>query len=135
MTPCDLPALRQLFLESRRKTFVWQPESELALDDFDRATEGEFVLVATVDEAIVGFVACWLPENFVHSLFVAPDRLRQGIGTALLEAALAWLGRPAWLKCDARNAAAIAFYRARGWNIYDERVEADVDWIPFVLRT
>lgn len=134
-TPDDLPALRTLFLEARRATFVWQREDERAIDDYDRATEGELVLVATIDAIVVGFVSCWLPENFVHNLFVAPDRLRQGIGTALASAALSRLGRPAWLKCDRRNENAVAFYRASGWEVYEEKAEPNVDWIPFMKRS
>ncbi|HEV7279709.1 MAG TPA: GNAT family N-acetyltransferase [Pirellulaceae bacterium] len=134
-TPADLAALRTLFLDARRATFPWRPQQDWTLEDFDRSTEGELVLVATIEGRIVGFVSWWAPDNFVHNLFVAPDRLRFGIGGRLLGAALARMGRPAWLKCDRRNENAIGFYLANGWEPYEERVELGADWLPLVMRS
>lgn len=115
MLPADLPALRRLFLESRRAAFTWLDPATLSLEDFDASIAGETVLVATHDGRTAGFVAWWPPENFVHSLFVAPGHERRGIGRGLLSEALARMGRPAQLKIDAANGAAAAFYRALGW--------------------
>jgi len=114
-TPEDLPALRQLFLDSRQAAFLWLAPADFALADFDTATQGELVLVAQRADRLLGFVSCWLPDNFVHNLFLAPDARRSGLGTVLLKAALARLGRPARLKCQVQNTAALSFYRAGGW--------------------
>lgn len=134
-TSADLAELRKLFLDARRATFPWRSQGEWTLEDFDHATEGEPVLVATLEGRIVGFVSWWPPSDFVHNLFVTPDRLRSGIGGRLLHAALARIGRPAWLKCDRKNENAIAFYLANGWEPYVERTELGADWLPLVRRS
>lgn len=124
-----------MFLEARLATFLWRSQSKWTLEDFDRSTAGEPVLVATIDGRIVGFVSWWPPGDFVHNLFVAPDRLRCGIGGPLLRAALSRIGRPAWLKCDRKNENAIAFYLANGWEPHEERTELGAEWLPLVMRS
>lgn len=132
-TPDDLPALRQLFLDSRRSAFVWQAQSDFALADFDTATQGELVLVAQRADRLLGFVSCWLPDNFVHNLFLAPDVRRAGLGTRLLEAGLARIGRPARLKCQTRNTAAREFYAARGWKEVSRGMSAEGEYVMLQL--
>ena len=107
--------LRQLYLEARRTGFTWQDPAQFELLDFDHATEGEQLLVAMQQDAPIGFIAWWPPDNFVHSLFVAPGWQGQGVGRALLQAALPHLGRPATLKCLQANEPALHFYAAQGW--------------------
>lgn len=86
--PEHLVPLRQLYLEARRTGFTWQDPVDFELLDFDRATEGEQLLVAVQQGAPIGFIAWWPPDNFVHSLFVAPGWQGQSVGRALLQAAL-----------------------------------------------
>lgn len=113
--PADLPALRLIYLESRRATYPWQDATTMKLEDFDAATRDEPVLVAELEGEPIGFVSWWPPDNFVHNLFVAPGAVRRGVGTMLLEACLARIGRPARLKCQSRNIGALAYYAAQGW--------------------
>lgn len=117
MRESDRPALRQLYLEARRASPVWSGNSSLSLGDFDTATQGELVLVAHRAGRVTGFVSAWLPDHFIHLLFVAPGELRRGVGSALLAACLQRIGRPATLKCLQANADALAFYRRHGWEI------------------
>ncbi|TCZ69016.1 GNAT family N-acetyltransferase, partial [Paenibacillus albiflavus] len=42
----DYPELRKLYLESRHNTFVWDNIIEMTLEDFDKHTEDEFIIVA-----------------------------------------------------------------------------------------
>lgn len=128
LLPQDRPALRLLYLETRRNRFTWVDSARFALDDFDAAIEGETLLVALAAGTPVGFVAWWPPENFIHSLFVKPDHQRRGIGTALLTACLAQVGRPAQLKCAQANADALAFYRSHGWTVDGEGVGPDGEY-------
>jgi GNAT superfamily N-acetyltransferase len=111
--PADAPALRQLFLRSRRETFVWQPADAFALADFDAQTQDERLWVA-LDEAArpVGFIALWEPEQFIHHLYVERAWAGHGVGRALLQALPGWPATRFVLKCLCRNEAALAFYRA-----------------------
>ncbi|GAB3897639.1 GNAT family N-acetyltransferase [Spirosoma agri] len=123
--PEYLDDLRQLYLESRIQTFTWLDASTFKRDDFDSATAEEKLLVAITDGKPIGFISWWLPDNFIHHLYVDPRFLHQGVGTALLRQCLANIGRPARLKCLQQNTNALAFYLAQGWRINEEGTSAE----------
>ncbi|AMR27415.1 hypothetical protein A0257_10100 [Hymenobacter psoromatis] len=123
--------LRQLYLEARQTAFTWQDPNRFGLPDFDRVIEGEKLLVATHQEMPIGFIAWWPPDNFVHSLFIAPSWQRQGVGRALLQAGLARMARPAALKCLQANQPALRFYLAQGWTITG--ADEDPDGVYYLL--
>lgn len=112
VVPGDLPALRELFLQSRLATFTWELSSSLALGDFDSQTTGEWQLVALDGGRPVGFISVWEPTHFIHHLHVHPQFARRGIGQALLRALPGWSTTRYQLKCVRLNATAIAFYHA-----------------------
>ncbi|WP_232515188.1 GNAT family N-acetyltransferase [Burkholderia ambifaria] len=77
----DMPALRELFLRSRREAFVWQPAGAFRLADFDAQTDGERLRVAEDDGGqLAGFVSVWEPDHFIHHLYVHRPHHRRGIG-------------------------------------------------------
>jgi len=117
----DTPALRRIYLETRRQAFDWADSAQFKLEDFDNDTAGERIWVATGDsDAPIGFVAVWMPEHFIHHLYVAPGMAGQGAGSALLSECLTHTGRPAALKCVSRNVKARDFYKAQGWQVVSE---------------
>jgi GNAT superfamily N-acetyltransferase len=115
--PEDAEALAAIFTSARRTAMPWLPE--LHTQDEDRRFIGERVmaecelLVVRRDERPAGFLA--LKDDMVEHLYVAPDDQRQGIGSALIEAAEARRpdGLRAWV--FQRNAGAIAFYERHGF--------------------
>jgi ribosomal protein S18 acetylase RimI-like enzyme len=75
------------------------------------------MLVATVDDAVVGLVQ---PSNDeINGLWVAPQHQRQGHGSALLRAGESVIRasglKRAWLTCSNFNTSALAFYRSQGY--------------------
>lgn len=44
----DRPFLRTMYLASRQTTFSWLAEERFCLEDFDRSTLGETILVASI---------------------------------------------------------------------------------------
>lgn len=114
--PADFPALRELFLRSRRQTFVWQPAEAFALADFDLQTQDEKLWVA-LDDATrpVGFIALWEPEHFIHHLYVDRAWAGRGVGRTLLRVLPGWPDARFVLKCLCLNEGAQAFYRACGF--------------------
>ena len=120
--------LRQIYLESRKLAFPWVDPKSLNLNDFDSAIQEEEVLVALKDNFPIGFIAWWLPDNFIHSLFIDPGFVGKGIGKSLLEACLSRTGRPASLKCLKANKKALAFYDAQGWEIISDGESPDGDY-------
>ncbi|OZT14453.1 GNAT family N-acetyltransferase [Priestia aryabhattai] len=114
-TTLDYPELRFIYLKSRSRHFHWLNPEVLQLEDFDRDTTGEHILVAEIDRKIAGFVSLYLPDNFIHCLFVHPDYSRKGVGTALLDASIQNMNTPLRLKCVSKNDKALLFYKKNGW--------------------
>ena len=124
----DRARLQALFLVSRRTAFHWLPTGAYALDDFDRVTQGEAVLVALRGDTLLGFASVWtgtdnaaatgrVKDTFLHHLFVDPGHQGVGVGHALLGAFTAQFPGLSTLKCLTANTHATAFYRAHGWVI------------------
>ena len=90
--------------------------------------------VAEADGVVVGFSMAVRSERTVFALFVLDAWQGRGVGTRLLDAAVAWLrshgvDRP-WLKTGA-DTRAVAFYERRGWRNCgaDENGEVRFEWI------
>ncbi|QDU62014.1 hypothetical protein Pan216_28800 [Planctomycetes bacterium Pan216] len=111
----DRDTLREIYLSSRRSTFTWLAANLFQFDDFDRQTSGELILVATLGEQTIGFSASWVPERFIHHLYLKNGWTGHGYGRALLDATVERIGRPARLKCLSMNRHALKFYRREGW--------------------
>jgi GNAT superfamily N-acetyltransferase len=130
----DRQSLKHIYLISRKQAFHWFDTSGYLLDDFDKDTDGEQILVADHDGAIIGFASFWLPDNFIHHLFVHPAYISQGVGKALLSAAIARLTKPVTLKCLTRNESALAFYRLQGWVVVEKGEGKPADYFLMVYN-
>lgn len=111
-----LPALRQLYLDSRSATFTWQDTNVFELSDFERDTDGEQIWVAVEGNEVLGFVSIWEPDAFIHHLFVSPHRLRHGAGLRLLNLSKQHYSTLS-LKCLVANENATDFYHSNGFVI------------------
>jgi len=128
----DAPALAQLFLEARRRTFYWVEPSRFQRDDFALQTQNEQIWVAEQAGHLCGFIAIWAEENFVHHLYVDEACHGQGLGRAQ---GLAGATQPATLKVATRNVQALAFYHRLGWKETDEMGVCNITgpWRKLVL--
>ncbi|WP_338150439.1 hypothetical protein [Priestia flexa] len=52
--------MRFIYLESRSHHFHWMKAEAFQLEDFDRDMVGEHLLVAELDDKVVGFVSLYL---------------------------------------------------------------------------
>ena len=128
--PSDQAALADLYLRSRRTTFTWRNPGDFQLEDFARDTEGELIhLAESEDGTILGFIAVWEPDRFIHHLFVSPDHLRHGIGQALLIDLHERIPGSFHLKCLTANLPALAFYQKLGWTEVDRGTTEDGDYL------
>lgn len=126
----DYPELREIFLASRRENFHWADANEMALGDFDKQTEKEFILLAEENTIILGFTALYLPDNFIHHLFVHPDHAGKGVGRQLLDAAIESMRKPIRLKCVSANHKAMKFYENNGWErVVEEEKHGEKYWV------
>ena len=93
--------------------------------------------MATIDGELVGTARIFVDENpiSIGRVAVAPDRQREGIGTAMMEAIQAWLdGRAAELHAQAYLE---DWYASLGWEtVGDEYMEAEIPHLTmrFVSR-
>jgi GNAT superfamily N-acetyltransferase len=129
----DYTSLRTLFLKERQNTFSWLDPSIFHLEDFDKAIHGEYVLVAILDESIVGFISIWMPNNFIHHLYLDQKHQDKGLGTQLLKAAIKKTNFPLTLKCLEDNTKAVAFYRRKGFIEKERGPSEHGDYILFEL--
>ena len=127
-TDGDHAALSKLYLASRVQTFYWLDTSAYKAEDFDRDTLGEKVLVAEEEGEIMGFISLWVPDNFIHHLYVDPGCVNQGVGKLLLQAACAGFDLPLKLKCLEKNINACNFYLSQGWRILYKQADAGGDY-------
>lgn len=116
----DLDSLEILFQLTRQKTFTSVSPDEFKIGDYKKSVEGEEVWVAE-NEKIVGFVSLWLPDNFIHNLFIHPNWQGQGIGSLLLKKAEDRLSSPMELKVTVNNFKACCFYQKYGWEKISDR--------------
>ena len=121
----DRDVLRHLFVESRDAAFVWAPAGTHKLEDFDQNTRGERIIVAVLEDVPVGFASVWVPESFLHSLFVHPVFQGRGVGKALLAACDKYFSGTPTLKCLKANVRATHYYQNRGWRIRSEEEGPD----------
>jgi GNAT superfamily N-acetyltransferase len=97
----------------------------IGVPEFLVAIRNRTILVALGhDGQVAGFAGVYLPDSFVHHLYVDPDWSGRGLGRTLLARALALAGGDATLKCQVGNARALRFYAREGWT-QDEHGESD----------
>lgn len=118
----DRPFLRTLYLSARKTAWTWLNNQRWRLEDFDGATFDETILVAEIEGHIVGFASLWLPDSFLHNLFVDPVWQRRGVASALLNACYPLCHGTMALKCLQDNLGAQQFYLHHGWKIISSGV-------------
>lgn len=120
--PAEIPELHRIYQSVRTEVFGDGPIDEAA---FGAATEGEELYVAEVEGHIAGFLGFWRADAFVHHLYVLAEHRGLGAGEALIAHVRASTVRPLRLKCEWRNAQALAWYRRHGWSDVEEGIAPD----------
>lgn len=127
----DFPALADLYLDVRQKSFSWLPPSLFQREDFFRDTHGEVIWLAAEDGTILGFASVYLDSAFLHSLYIRADAQRRGVGSRLLAQVIRTTQGRVTLKCLTFNRAAQAFYQAHGWSIIGSGESAHGPYVTF----
>lgn len=130
----DFSALRKIYERVRKESFFWMDSREIRPEDFDRDTEGEEIWAAWQGEEAAGFISLWVPERFIHHLFVSRTFQGQGIGTGLIRKAAEIYGLPLSLKCVCDNRRALDFYCSRGWRITERGKSGEETWYRLELE-
>ncbi|WP_374573846.1 N-acetyltransferase family protein [Phenylobacterium sp.] len=112
----ELSACAALYERVHAETFTWvRPDRLPTAEDFLADAADEEVSVALLDDRLAGFAAVYVPDNFLHSLFVAERG--HGVGKALLDHVCARADGPVSLKVQAPNLRAEAFYLREGFRV------------------
>ena len=157
--PTDADALSRLAMETYRAAFSGSMgaadldahlKTHLLPEHFLRILEYHTILIAEGADRMVGYAQYGLADSAVEQaaegdwelfrLYVLVDFQNQGIGTLLMQTALAdpWMVSAARVLLDvwARNSGAIRFYERFGFRVIGERAfvvesgaETDPDWI------
>ncbi|SEO24392.1 Ribosomal protein S18 acetylase RimI [Mucilaginibacter gossypiicola] len=129
----DRDKLKEIYLLCRIQVFYWIDSLLFTLNDFDAHTRDEDIWVAECDGGVVGFMAVWSPDAFIHHLYIDAAHRGKGIGKALLALAKQTYPSPLSLKCLVKNEAALQFYRALGWDVAEEGSDALGDY--FLMKS
>lgn len=121
----DWPALCELYSDVRRECFPWIDADTLRADDLRRDAEGEELFVVCNEREIAGFIAVWVPDRFIHHLFVRRASRRKGVASRLLDFIAHQYPPPLRLKCVCQNRDAVAFYEKRGWHVVGNGISGD----------
>lgn len=116
--PTDFEPLLAMWRAVSEATYTWLPGHTEAEDRAylrDEIVAKSAITVAHEEDRLVGFLA--RQGDLVDRLYVAVDAQGRGIGTALLDGALA--ARPDGLRLftHQRNTPARRFYEARGFRV------------------
>jgi ribosomal protein S18 acetylase RimI-like enzyme len=120
----DREKLKEIYLLCRTQSYYWCDSAQFHIDDFEAHTQDEEIWVAILGQEIVGFIAVWPPDSFIHHLYVDPVHRDEGIGKMLLATVSTKYQRPLKLKCLEKNEAALNFYKTQDWQIIGEGNDA-----------
>lgn len=123
----DLPALEEIFRMNRGRQVSWlnpdRPE-----DNFEEQSRGEAILVAESAGEILGFVSVWVPDSFIHHLYVHRDHQGRGVGKLLVDEVVCLCDQDLTLKCVRANVGAMNFYLKTGWTEVSSGIGTDGEY-------
>jgi ribosomal protein S18 acetylase RimI-like enzyme len=114
ITPRDHPACAAIFEAAWTDAFSESPRT-IGVAEFAAETRDELVIIATSGSKLCGFASIYMPDSFLHHLYVDPAQYRQGIGSILLREAMKRAPDKLRLKCQHSNNRARRFYAAQGF--------------------
>jgi putative acetyltransferase len=122
--PDEFDAIARVWRESAQTAEGAPPEIASVEDlrmriDVELAS-GWTLFVAAADRRIVGLLALRTVERVLDQLYVLPSSRREGIGTLLLERAMAEMPHGFTLRTASANAAARRFYERRGLELLSQ---------------
>ncbi len=91
------------------------------------------MLVAKIDDKVAGFVSIWLPDNFIHHLYIKKEYRGNGLGRLLIDEVRKKIKEPLTLKCLVDNIKAVKFYEKNGWKAKSTGISVHGVFILFEL--
>ncbi len=134
MTSKEINTCADIFSSAWNQIFPNQPR-RVTVQEFSELTKDELILIALINKKVVGFIAIYEPESFIHHLFIYPEFQRQGVGTQLLrEVIIRTSATELILKCNLENHGALSFYQTlRFKKTEDTGVDKFGAWVKLTL--
>jgi ribosomal protein S18 acetylase RimI-like enzyme len=132
--PADLDACARIYVAAAAAAFPWMAPEQRGAAQFHESIAEEALWLAEGPAGVAGLLSIYLPERFVHSLYVDPACWRRGVGRALADLALRECGGYVQLKCQEANRHACGFYIATGWQAADWGWSPSGAWIRYFRR-
>jgi len=130
----DTSVLAEMYCRLNIETFDWMPKNTFSISDFEEDTQGEEILVAVVEDKILGFVSLLVSENLIHQLYVDTSAQGMGLGKTLLDAVVQLTEqRPLFLNCREKNERAINFYKKYGFKTESQMDNNSDSYLRLVL--
>lgn len=130
----ELNILLDIFNSSRLEAGCYS-NNDMQLDEFKSITLNEEIYVATNREGmILGFIGVWVPDKFIHHLYISPKQQHKGIAKLLLLKSIETYKLPLTLKCDDCNVNAKGFYEHCGLLAISAGVGDYGSWTEYVLK-
>ncbi|KZM38767.1 MAG: GNAT family N-acetyltransferase [Marinomonas sp.] len=121
--------LEHIYLTARQDTFQWMDTSHYKLSDFIEDTKGEKIWLAEDSSGVLGFIAVWSQDQFIHHLYVDKRAQRKGVGKALIDTVSQFYQQAIRLKCLCNNQNAIQFYQSQGFKELSKGVDKEGDYL------
>lgn len=116
----DREVVSKIFVDSRKFGFPFLDSSTFLEVDFESDTEGETLLVAELDDRIIGFASFLAEKSFLHNFYLNPSETGKGFGRAFFLEVAEWMGGSLTLKCLIENSRALTFYKRLGMTVVGE---------------
>ncbi len=114
----DLDEIANVYNQARASVDCFT-QGNVTTTNFSSLVRNEKILLAICETEVVGFVSIWVPEKFIHHLYIKPENQKKGLANALINACIERYGLPLSLKSLAANVNACHFYENNKWNIED----------------
>lgn len=121
--------LEHIYLTARQDTFHWMDTTHYKLSDFIEDTKGEKIWLAQDSSGVLGFIAVWSQDQFIHHLYVDKRAQRKGVGKALIDTVSQFYQQAIRLKCLCNNQNAIQFYQSQGFKELSKGVDKEGDYL------
>lgn len=129
----DWLELEMIFHANRADGTAWL-DADRPQGTLRQQSEGEKILVAEIRSKVVGFVAIWEPESFIHHLYVDLCHQGRGIGRLLVGEVQKRSSGAMRLKCVEKNKRALEFYLGSGWKEVGRGESGDGAYLLLELR-
>lgn len=127
-SPKHQSAIEEIYCHTLKNEWEVLADLSQLKSDLAESFQEETVLIASHNEAILGFISWYEPDAFIHHLYIDKQYRDKGVGKELIQCALNRLRYPVRLKCLQKNKKALDFYFSQSWYLVGEGSSEEGDF-------